>query len=95
MSTIELLDPAGQVETSKLIHPQPIKDLTGCRLVILDNAKPNFRALATRLAQRIGEDFAIASVRTFVKENAAVAALPEVLDEISRSADLVLTGSAD
>lgn len=95
MATLEVLEPVGQVRELAPVQLNAIGPLAGRRLAILDNGKPNFRMLATLIAERIQSDDGAASIAHFAKENAAVGATPELLDEIARSADLVLTGSAD
>jgi hypothetical protein len=92
---IEVLDPAGQVQKLAALRCNPVGPLEGRRLAILDNAKPNFQRLATLVAEKLGDDFALKSIAYFRKENPAVGASPELLDQIAKSADLVLTGSAD
>jgi hypothetical protein len=95
MTTIEVLDPAGQVRKLAVLQCNPVGSLQGRRLAILDNAKPNFRRLATLVAEKLRDDCALASIAHFRKENPSVGASPELLDQIANSADLVLTGSAD
>lgn len=95
MNTIEVLEPAGQVQKIAELPLNPIGPLAGKRLAILDNQKPNFRLLATLAAEQLRADESLASVTHHCKENATVPAAPELLDRIAASSDLVLTGSAD
>jgi len=95
MTTIEVLDPAGQVQKVGALRNNPVVPLRGSRLAILDNTKPNFQRLATLVAEKLRDDCSLSSIAYFRKENAAVGASCELLDQIARSADLVLTGSAD
>jgi hypothetical protein len=95
MSQIEVLEPAGQVRRIAPLRLNPVGELRGARIAILDNVKPNFRLLATLAAEQLMRECGAARILHFDKPNAAVGAHPETLDEIARSADLVLTGSAD
>jgi hypothetical protein len=96
MTTIEVLDPAGQVHKLAALQCNPVMiPLQGRRLGILDNSKPNFKRLATLVAERLRDDGSVMEIAYFRKENAAVGAGPELLDQIARAADLVFTGSAD
>jgi hypothetical protein len=95
MTTIEVLDPAGQVQTPAEFQCNPVVPLEGRRLAILDNTKPNFQRLATLVAERLRDEHSLAGITYFRKENPAVGADPKLLDQIAQSADLVLTGSAD
>jgi hypothetical protein len=96
MTTIEVLDPAGQVHKVAALQCNPVMmPLQGRRLGILDNSKPNFKRLATLVAERFRDDGSAVDIAYYRKENPAVGAGDELLDEIARSADLVFTGSAD
>ena len=95
MTMIEVLDPSGQVRKLAAIQCNPVVPLEGRRLAILDNAKPNFQRLATLVAKKLRDECSLEGIAYFRKENPAVGASPELLDQIAQSADLVLTGSAD
>lgn len=95
MTKIEVVEPAGEVQKLAPLKLNPVGPLKGRRLAILDNRKPNFRLLASLVGETLQADYGIASVEHFSKENAAVGAGTELLNRIARSADLVLTGSAD
>ena len=95
MTTIEVLDPAGQIQKLVALKCNPVVPLEGRRLAILDNAKPNFQRLATLVAERLRDECSLKGIAYYRKENPAVGASPELLDQIAHSADLVLTGSAD
>ena len=96
MTTVEVLDPAGQVHKVAALRCNPVTiPLKGRRLGILDNSKPNFKRLATLLAERLRGEGSVVDIAYFRKENPAVGAGNELLDQIARSVDLVFTGSAD
>lgn len=95
MATIEILEPAGQVQKLAPLQLTAVPPLAGLRLAILDNRKPNFELLATLLAKKLLADCGLKSITHFSKEHASIGAGDELLDRIAKSADLVLTGSAD
>ena len=96
MTTIEVLDPTGQVHKLAVLQCNPVMmPLQRRRLGILDNSKPNFKRLATLVAERLRDDGSVFDITYFRKENPAVGAAPELLDQIASTADLVFTGSAD
>jgi hypothetical protein len=95
MTTMQVLEPAGATQPLNAVRLSPIGALDGRRVAVLDNAKPNFQRLATLVGERLCADLGMQGVAHFRKENPAVGAGTELLDEIARSADLVLTGSAD
>ena len=72
--------------------------LSGGRIGVLDNGKPNARLLLTRaaegLAERTGGHLATVAGKG-VGANAATACTSQVLETLSKEVELVLTGSAD
>jgi hypothetical protein len=92
---MEVISPAGPVQKIPPVVANPIPSIGGRRVAVLDNGKPGARRLAELVLERLGRDHALHSVKYFRKENPAVGAQPAVLDEIARSADLALTGTAD
>ena len=91
----ELYSPEGRVgrEAVRLVAAPEV--MAGARIGVLDNGKPGagllMETLAHELARRTGATFA----GTFQKGSAATPCEPDLLAKISKSADLVLTGSAD
>ena len=86
--------PDGTTTVSQHVLSRPRRVLTGARIGVLDNMKPNAGLLMTSVADtlaRRGQGPA-----PFVRrKNAALACPDDVLAEMIASADLVLTGSAD
>jgi len=92
---MQIFSPEGTVGTAPHVPATSPTVLTGLRVAVLDNGKPNARLLLERLADRLA-DRAGASVSLVTgKGTAATPAEPDVLDTLRERADLVLTGSAD
>lgn len=90
---MELLDPTGSVARAvKPLASRP-RVLAGRSLGLLDNSKPNAGVLLERLADLLAVHAGIARAKVWRKPSSAQPA--ECLDDIARSAELVLTGSAD
>jgi hypothetical protein len=68
--------------------------LAGARIGVLDNLKPNAGLLMTTVAEPLAERAGTGAPLVLTK-NAAQPAPEEVLDQLRREVDLVLTGSAD
>ena len=72
--------------------------LSGGRIGVLDNGKPNAGVLLSRvangLAERIGGNV-VTTTGKGARANAATACSPQVLETLSKEVELVLTGSAD
>lgn len=68
--------------------------LTGQRIGILDNTKPNAGRLLNRLAERLAARTG-AEVAVVETKNAALAAPDQVIGRLTKEVQVVLTGSAD
>lgn len=73
---------------------RPRRILTGARIGVLDNMKPNAGLLMTYVAERLAER-AGGPPPVVLHKNAAQPAPDEVIGELVKEADLVITGSAD
>ncbi len=72
--------------------------LSGLRIGVLDNAKPNALLLMERVALRLGERTGACVELVTDKgpgHNAATPATDQVLERLAKEVDLVITGSAD
>ncbi|MEM7287804.1 MAG: hypothetical protein AAF480_15745 [Actinomycetota bacterium] len=91
---IEIYAPDGRVRTERDDLAQPVLQLAGKRLGILDNTKPNAGVLLHRMAEHLrergGSDLAVVETK-----NAALAAPDQVIGRLTKEVELVLTGSAD
>ena len=92
--TVRMYRPDGAIAqpAHRLSPKRPV--LAGARIGVLDNLKPNAGLLmvtaATDLAKRVG-----AEPPLVLTKNAAKPAPDEVIDQLRRETDVVLTGSAD
>ena len=88
----------GQAPAS--LAPSP-GSLSGLRVAVLDNGKPNAAFVMTRLAESLAAR-AGAEVTVVLKKgprgesaNAAIPCDPEIFDRVVAEADIVITGTAD
>ena len=91
---IRIVRPDGAVVDQAHRLAPPRRVLAGARIGVLDNLKPNAGALMGHVAERLAERAGTAPPLVLTK-NAAQPAPREVIDELVKEADLVLTGSAD
>ncbi len=95
---MQIYTPCGAVgkPSTALAASPPV--LTGLRIGVLDNGKPNAGALMARAAQRVAERTG-ATVQLVTgkgpEHNAATPCSDEVLERLTKEVDLVITGSAD
>ncbi len=92
--TVGLLRPDGETgDPSRSLAPS-LDVLTGVRVGVLDNTKPNADVILDRIAGRLAERTG-AHIRRRDTKNAAMPAGDQVLDGMQNEVRIVLTGSAD
>ena len=92
--TITVLDPTAAATTaSTLLNPRPT-DVAGLTVGLLDNGKPNSDRFLEALAEELRRRGAVVPgvVR---KANIGRLAAPEIIADLSRTCDLVVTGVGD
>jgi hypothetical protein len=72
-----------------------VGDLTGKTVGFIDNTKPNFNLLIDDLAMLLAERYGVKSVIKHAKRSVATPAATQMLDDLARQCDLVITGSGD
>jgi len=86
--------PDGAVGQAPALAAAKLRVLSGKRIGLLDNRKPNadvvLKRIADRLAERTGAQLALHETK-----NAAMPCEDQVLERIAREVQLVLTGTAD
>jgi hypothetical protein len=91
-----VFDPRGIVSLETRPLARRLEALAGLRLGILDNSKWNANKLLRGAAAALGEEIAFASVNYYVKKHGfSNDAPPEMIDQITRENDMVLTAIGD
>jgi hypothetical protein len=93
--SIRIYSPEGVAVPSPHGAAEPVAALSGARIGLLDNGKPNAALLLTALADRVAARTGARIEIVTAKSTAATPAEPGVLEELATRADVVLTGSAD
>jgi len=94
-SPILVFDPRGVVNLAVTpLAPRKAK-LEGLRLGVLDNAKWNANKLLRGASAALGEAIKFAAVNYYVKQSFSKDAAPELIAEIARDNDIVLTAIGD
>jgi hypothetical protein len=76
------------IEERGLLHAE-------LRLGILDNSKANADHLLRMVAERVRADYAVKSLLSLRKSSVAMAAKPEVIEQLAADCDLVFSAMAD
>lgn len=88
-------DPRGIVEADSLTAAPRIAELKGKRLAILDNTKWNAGKLLRNLQDGLLKDAGLSSINYYRKHSFSMNAAPELLDDIAKNNDLVITAIGD
>ena len=95
-ATITILDPVappGEAAAGQVFRP--LASLAGKVVGFIDNSKPNFQFLADDLGALLKSKYGVADVVRHRKPTASVPASAQVLADIDKQCDLVITGSGD
>jgi len=95
MSRILVASPEGAVVRRRRRLATAPAPLTGKRVAVLVNGKPNAALLLSTVAEDLAGRTGMRSGPVLGKRSAAEPADAEVLDNLRRSAEVVLTGSGD
>jgi hypothetical protein len=92
---MDMLDPSGSAAVAARSLAKRPAALEGAVIGLLDNSKPNARALLERVAEGLRERFGAREVRAWRKPTASRGAAEAVLEEIAGASTVALTASAD
>jgi hypothetical protein len=94
-SPVLVFDPRGVVDLAVATLAPRKPKLEGLRLGVLDNSKWNANKLLRGASTALGKDIKLAAVNYYVKESFSKDAAPELIAEIARHNDIVLTAIGD
>ena len=95
-ATLAILDPVAPAGVISGEHAfRPLDGIKGKVIGFIDNSKPNFSLLVDDLAELLTSRYGAAGVVKHRKLTASVSASDEVIADIKRQCDLVITGSGD
>ena len=93
---IQLVDPTGTDPgpNPMMLADRPL-DLRGKRLALLDNSKANSDLILRAVGDILNDEYEFAEVFYIKKHSASLPPKPEVMAELHRHADLIITGIGD
>ena len=97
-STLTLFDPTAPARPQgerAASNAAVLSSLAGKVVGFIDNAKPNFGALADDIGELLKTKLGVARVVKHRKPSASVPARPEVIEALASECDVVITGSGD
>ncbi len=90
-----VFDPRGEVAAqTKPLAPR-VSSLEGMRLGVLDNTKWNSRRLLDQTVALLQADATLGAVNVYKKESFSRSAAPELIGQIARENDAVVTAIGD
>jgi hypothetical protein len=92
---ILVFDPRGFVDVTITRLARRKTSLEGLRLGILDNSKWNANKLLRGASVALGKEIKFAVINYYVKESFSKDASPQLIEEIARENDIVLTAIGD
>ena len=93
---IQLVDPTGaDPGPSPLTLADRPMDIRGKRLVLLDNSKANSDVILRGIGDILNDEYEFSDVVYLKKHSASLPPKPEIMEELHRHADLVITGVGD
>ena len=95
MARIRIVSPVGVVASQATVVPSLPREWAGRTVGFLDNTKSNFDRLSAGVGELLRERYGVKAIVHRRKANAATAAAPEVIAELSKTCDVVFAGSAD
>ena len=88
-------DPRGRVEAGPRPLATRVSSLAGLRLGVLDNTKWNGGKLLKKTVELLGAEQPLKEVHYYEKESFSKNAAPELIDQIARENDAVITAVGD
>ena len=93
---IEILDPTTEAAAPQTIAwaPRPTA-LQGKRVALIQNTKFNSDRLLEKIGDILKAEYGVSEWRMYSKHNASVPAHAEIIDEVKKSADVMVAGIGD
>ena len=95
MAKIFIVAPDAPMEQAVQLKPARTLGSGGIRLGVLDNSKGNADHLLDLIVEGVKKEFQVDSVVIMRKPSSSRPATDQVLDELAREADLVVSAMAD
>lgn len=94
-TTVKLFDPTAPRQVAEENQTQQPVQLAGAVVGFIDNAKPNFHHLVDDVADLLMNLHGVRDIIIRRKPSASIPAASEVVAELSKACDVVITGSGD
>ena len=92
---IELLDPTTEAAAQSVAYAARPDTLAGKRVALIQNTKFNSDRLLEKIGNILKAEYGVADWRMYNKHNASVPAHAEIIEEVKKSADVMVAGIGD
>jgi hypothetical protein len=92
---IELLDPTTEAATQPVAFSPRPASLQGKRVGLIENTKFNSDTLLLKIGEILKTEYGVAETRMWRKHNSSVPAHAEIIEELTRTCDLMVAGIGD
>jgi hypothetical protein len=92
---MEILDPTTEAVTQTIAYAPRPTALDGKRVALIQNTKYNSDRLLAKIGDILKAEYGIAEWTMYNKHNASVPAHAEIIEEVKKSADVMVAGIGD
>ena len=92
---MEILDPTTEAATQSIAYAPRPTALEGKRVALIQNTKFNSDRLLEKIGNILKAEYGVADWRMYNKHNASVPAHAEIIEEVKKSADVMVAGVGD
>jgi hypothetical protein len=92
---MEILDPTTEAATQSIAYAPRPTALEGKRVALIQNTKFNSDRLLEKIGNILKAEYGVADWRMYNKHNASVPAHAEIIEEVKKSADVMVAGIGD
>ena len=92
---MELLDPTTGAAAQGIAYAPRPGSIEGKRIALIENTKYNSDKLLVKIGDILVHDYGAAGAKMWRKRNASVPAHEEIIEEVSRTCDVVVAGVGD
>jgi hypothetical protein len=92
---IELLDPTTEAAAQTIAYAARPRSLEGKRVALIENTKFNSDRLLEKIGDILKTEYGAAETRMWRKKNASVPAHEAIVEEVRKTADVMVAGIGD
>ena len=92
---MELVDPTAEPTDRSIAYASRPDSLRGKRVALVENTKYNSDRLLEKIGDVLKAEYGVAETRLWRKRNSSVPAHDEIIEEVRKTADVMVAGIGD